>query len=85
VTIDNAKIEVKEKINAMKLMLQRHYVRFKLVDSEAFIKEFSDYTNELENVEKDFGRRERALKAFLEGAKLTHDEIDEAPDQNAAF
>jgi hypothetical protein len=69
----------------MKLMLQRHYIRFKLVDSKAFIKEFSECTNELENVEKDFGRREKALKAFLEGAKLTQDEIDESPDQNAAF
>ena len=34
--IDNPKIQVKEKINAMKLMLQSQYMRLKLVDSEAF-------------------------------------------------
>jgi hypothetical protein len=42
-TIDNPKIEAKEKIKAMNLMLQCHIMRLKLVDSEVLLKDFYDH------------------------------------------
>ena len=38
--IDNPKIEVKEKMKAMNLMMQCNIVRLKLVDSEVLVKDF---------------------------------------------
>ena len=45
--IDNSKIEVKERMRAMKLIMQCYYMRSKLLNSEAFNKEFLDYTKEV--------------------------------------
>ena len=50
--IDNQKTEVKERMKAMNLMLQCYYMRFKLVDSEVFSKEFLDYTEKLKSDEE---------------------------------
>jgi hypothetical protein len=94
--IDNPKIQVKEKINAMKLMLQCHYMPFKLVDSQAFIKQFSDYADKVERDEEDnrlreqeISRREialeRALEYHLKNEKLTQREIDQIIYPNQVF
>ena len=42
--IDNPKIEVKERMKAMNLIMHCYYMRSKLLNSEAFNKEFLDYT-----------------------------------------
>jgi hypothetical protein len=44
IIIDNPKIEVNEQMKAMNLIMQHYYMRSKLLDSEAFNKEFLDYT-----------------------------------------
>jgi predicted transcriptional regulator len=86
--IDNPKIQVKEKINAMKLMMQCHIIRLKLVDSEAFIKQSDDHSNKVKRDEEantireqEISRREIALKRVLEyhleNQKLTQREIDQ--------
>jgi predicted transcriptional regulator len=86
--IDNPKIQVKEKNNAMKLMMQCHIIRLKLVDSEAFIKQSDDHSNKVKRDEEantireqEISRREIALKRVLEyhleNQKLTQREIDQ--------
>ena len=64
---------------------------FRLVDSEAFIKEFYDYADKLkrdgENTirEQEISRREKALEDHLENKKLTQEEIWEIRDPDAVF
>ena len=71
--IDNPKIQDKEKINAMKLMMQCHIIRLKLVDSEAFIKQSDDHSDKVKRDEEantireqEISRREIALERVLE-------------------
>ncbi len=94
--IDNPKIEVKERIKAMKLMLHCQYMRLKLVDSEAFMKQFYDDADKVKRDEEtntireqEVSRREKALERELEdhlkNEKLTRSEIRQIRDPNAVF
>ena len=94
--IDNPKIEVKERIKAMTLMLRCQYMRLKLVDSEAFMKQFYDDAEKVKREEETntlreqgVSRREKALERALEdhlkNKKLTQEEIWEIRDPNAVF
>jgi hypothetical protein len=94
--IDNPRIQVKEKINTMKLMLQCQYMRLKLVDSKAFIKQFYDRSDKVRRNEEDnrlreqeISRREealeRALDEHLKNEKLTQREIDQIRAPETVF
>ena len=94
--IYNPKIEVKERIKAMKLMLQCQYMRLKLVDSEAFMKQFYDNSDKVKRDqeanrlrEQEISRREIALKRALEyhlkNEKLTQREVDQIIAPNQVF
>jgi hypothetical protein len=91
--IDNPKIEVKERMKAMNLIMHCYYMRSKLlIDSEAFNKEFLDYTKKVESDEEalrvreqEISRRERALEDHLKNGKLTQEEIWEIRDLDAVF
>jgi hypothetical protein len=87
--IDNPKIEVKERMKAMNLMLQCYNMRARLIGSGVFIKEFSDYADKVKHDEEDvkireqeIARREQALQAYLERKKLTMDEFYNDPDKS---
>ncbi len=80
----------------MNLMMQCQYMRLKLVDSRAFIKQFSDYADKVERDEEalrlreqEISRREIALERILEyhlkNEKLTRSEIRQIRDPNAVF
>jgi hypothetical protein len=47
--IDNPKIEVKEKMKAMNLMMQCHIMRLKLVDSEVLLKDFYEHAKKVKS------------------------------------
>ena len=94
--IDNPKIEVKEKIKAMNLMMHCYYTRFKLVDSEVLVKDFYNHAEKVKSDEEalrlreqEVGRREksleRALEDHLKNGKLTQEKIWEIRDPNAVF
>jgi predicted transcriptional regulator len=85
--IDNPKIEAKEKIKAMNLMLHCYYTRFKLVESEVLVKDFYEQAKKVKSdedvriKEQEITRREKALEKALDdhlkNEKLTQEEIDE--------
>jgi hypothetical protein len=94
--IDNPKIEVKERMKAMNLIMHCYYMRSKLIDSEVFNKEFLDYTKKVQNDEEalrireqEVSRREKSLERELEdhlkNGKLTQEKIWEIRDPNAVF
>jgi hypothetical protein len=71
--IDNPKTEVKERMKAMNLMMQCYYMRFKLVDSEALVKDFYNHAKKLKSDEEalrireqETSRREKSLERALE-------------------
>lgn len=84
-TIDDPRVQVKERTKVMKLMLECYKIRFQLIDSEPFVRDFYQYGEQIKTMEQDISRRERALKAYLEGKKLTQEEIDFSTDPNAVF
>ncbi|MGH9964810.1 MAG: hypothetical protein ACRD5E_08290 [Nitrososphaeraceae archaeon] len=84
-TIDDPRVQVKERTKAMKLILECYKIRFQLIDSEPFVKDFYQHGEQIKTMEQDISRRERALKAYLEGRKLTQEEIDFSTDPNAVF
>lgn len=94
--IDNPKIEVKEKMKAMNLMMQCYYMRFKLVDSEVLVKDFYNHAEKVKSDEEankvreeEIARREesleKALDDHLKNEKLTQEEIDEIRGRGPVF
>ena len=94
--IDNPKIEVKERMKAMNLIMDCYYMRSKLLSSEAINKEFLDYTEKVKRDEEtntireqEVSRREKSLERELEdhlkNGKLTKEKIWEIRDPNAVF
>jgi hypothetical protein len=59
--IDSPKIEVKEKMKAMNLIMHCYYMRSKLIDSEVFTKELLDYTKKVESDEEAVRIREQEI------------------------
>jgi hypothetical protein len=59
--IDSPKIEVKEKMKAMNLIMHCYYMRSKLIDSEVFTKELLDYTKKVESDEEALRIREQEI------------------------
>ena len=71
--IDNPKIESKEKIKAVNLMLHCYYMRFKLVDSEVLVKDFYNHAKKVKSDEEalrirkeEISRREKSVERALE-------------------
>jgi predicted transcriptional regulator len=94
--IDNPKIQVKERMKAMNLIMHCYYMRSKLLKSDAINKEFLDYTEKVKRDEEtntireqEISRREksleRALDDHLKNGKLTKEKIWEIRDPNAVF
>ncbi len=94
--IDNPKIEVKERMKAMNLIMHWYYMRSKLLNSEAFNKEFLDYIKKVQSDEEalrireqEVSRREKSLDRELENhlknGKLIQEKIWEIRDRNAVF
>ena len=90
--IDNPKIKVKERIKAMKLIMHYYYMRSKLLNSEAYNKEFLDYTKKVQSDEEalrireqEAARQERALEDHLKNEKLTLEEIWQIRDADSVF
>jgi predicted transcriptional regulator len=87
--IDNPKIEVKERMKAMNLIMDCYYMRSKLLKSEAINKEFLDYTDKVKRDEEnnrlreqEISRREKALQDYLDARKLTIGEFYNDPKKS---
>jgi cobyric acid synthase len=87
--MDNPKIEVKERMKAMNLIMHCYYMRSKLLNSEAFNKEFLDYTKKVQSDEEankvreqEISRREKALQDYLDARKLTIGEFYNDPKKS---
>jgi cobyric acid synthase len=87
--IDNPKIKVKERMKAINLIMHCYYMRSKLLNSEAFSKEFLDYTKKVQSDEEalrireqEITRKEKALQDYLDARKLTIGEFYNDPNKS---
>jgi hypothetical protein len=87
--IDNPKIEVKERMKAMNLIMDCYYMRSKLLKSEAINKEFLDYIEKVKRDEEtntlreqEISRKEKALQDYLDARKLTIAEFYNDPKKS---
>jgi predicted transcriptional regulator len=87
--IDNPKIEVKERMKAMNLIMHCYYMRSKLLKSEAINKEFLDYIEKVKRDEEhnrlreqEISRKEKALQDYLDARKLTIGEFYNDPKKS---
>jgi hypothetical protein len=87
--IDNPKIEVKERMKAINLIMDCYYMRSKLLKSEAINKEFLDYTKKVQSDEEairireqEISRKEKALQDYLDVRKLTIGEFYNDPKKS---
>ena len=58
--------------------MQCYNNKFGLINLNPIVKEMNRYLDETKMKEKDIKRREKALQAYIEGRKLTEEEIDRA-------
>ena len=76
-------------MKAMNLIMHCYYMRSKLIDSEAFNKEFLDYTKKVRSDEEankvreqEISRKEKALQDYLDARKLTIGEFYNDPKKS---
>ena len=82
-TIDDPRVQVKERTKAMKLMLECYNTRFQIIDSQIATKEFMEYTEKVKTdeqintkVDQELGRREIVVQNYLEKNGIDFDKID---------
>jgi tetratricopeptide (TPR) repeat protein len=82
-TIDDPRVRVKERMRAMKLMLECYKVRFQLIHSQSSTKEFMEYVEKVKadeqinaRVDQELARRERVLQDYLDKNRIDFDKID---------
>ena len=94
--IDNPKIEVKEKMKAIKLMLYCYNMRYSLINCEPLVNYFFNHEKKVKSDteanklrEEEIIRKEKALERALEdhlkNGKLTQEKIWQIRDPNAVF
>ena len=85
--IEHPKIEVKERMKAMNLMMQCHIMRLKLVDSEVLLKDFTEHAKKSDEKtnkvrEQEISRKEKTLQDYLDARKLTMGEFYNDPKKS---
>jgi hypothetical protein len=83
--VDDPKAEQKERMKAISIILQCYGKRLELLNIEPQVNGLREYIDSVKKAENDINRKEKALQAYLDGRKLTQDEIDLETDPNAVF
>jgi hypothetical protein len=83
--VDDPKAEQKERMKAISIILQCYDKRIELLDLEPQVNEMKEYFDSINKAEREINRREKALQAYLEGRKLTQQEIDFETNPEALF
>jgi len=71
---------VKERMKTISLILQFYNGGFELLKFEPEVNQIKEYIDTVKRAAKEIESREKVLQAYLEGRKLTMDEIYKAID-----
>ena len=83
--VDDNRTNVRSKLKAMAVIKECYKYKIETLGTEQTLSQMNTIYQQTLMKEKDLLRRENALKAFLEGRKLTEREINFATDPNAVF
>jgi predicted transcriptional regulator len=83
--VDDNRTNVRSKLKAMSVIKKCYKYKMEMLGTERALNQMNNLYQQTLVKEKELTRRENALKAFLEGRKLTEDEIDKATDPNRVF
>ena len=73
--IDDNRTNVKSRLKAMSVIKECYKYKTEMLGTERTLNQMNNLYQQMLVKEKDLTKRENALKAFLEGRKLTEDEI----------
>lgn len=81
--VDDPKAEQKERMKAISIILQCYSKRLELLNIEPQVNGLRQYIDSVKKAE--INRREKALQAYLEGRKLTLEEVEKETDPQRVF
>ena len=83
--VDGNRTNVRSRLKAMAVIKECYKYKMEMLGTERTLNQMNTMYQQMIVKEKDLTKRENALKAFLEGRKLTQREIDFGTDPNAVF
>ena len=83
--VDDNRTNVKSRLKAMSVIKECYKYKTEMLGTERTLNQMNNLYQQMLVKEKDLTKRENALKAFLEGRKLTEDEIYRETDPNRVF
>ena len=83
--VDDNRTNVKSRLKAMSVIKECYKYKKEMLGTEQKLNQMNTMYQQMLVKEKEITKREKALKAFLEGRKLTQSEVDFATDPNAVF
>jgi predicted transcriptional regulator len=83
--VDDNRTNVKSRLKAMSVIKECYKYKTETLGTERTLNQMNTLYRQMLVKEKEITRRENALKAFLEGRKLTEDEIFRETNPNRVF
>ena len=83
--VDDNRTNVRSRLKAMAVIKECYKYKMEMLGTERTLNQMNIMYQQMLVKEKDLTKRESALKAFLEGRRLTQREIDFETDPNAVF
>jgi hypothetical protein len=83
--VDDNRTNVKSRLKAMSTIKECYKHKREMLGTEGTLNQMNTLYQQMLVKEKELTRRENALKAFLEGRKLTEDEIHRETNPNRVF
>ena len=83
--VDDNRTNARSKIKAMSVIKECYKYKMEMLGTERTLNQMNSIYQQMLMKEKDITKRENALKAYLEGRKLTHEEINFATNPNRVF
>jgi len=83
--VDDNRTNVKSRLKAMSVIKECYKYKMEMLATENILNQMNHLYQQMLVKEKDLTKRENVLKAFLEGRKLTEDEIHRETDPNRVF
>src|SRR5215207_4113311 len=83
--VDDNRTNVRSRLKAMSVIKECYKYKTEMLGTERTLDQMNTVYNQMLVKEKELTRRENALKAFLEGRKLTEDKIRRETDPNRVF
>ena len=83
--VEDNRTNVKTRLKAMSGIKECYKYKMEMLGTENTLNQMNTLYQQMLVKEKELTRRENALKAFLEGRKLTQQEIDRETDPNRVF